>query len=61
MSIIGAWDKKELKILKRLWPSHDGHEVAERLDRSYASVKKMASRLGITKTKRYLRTLGRKV
>jgi len=55
------WTKAEDRQLRKLYPRHVTSEVACALDRSEGSVKKRAGRLGITKTKKYLRSLGRRV
>jgi len=55
------WTKKEDQQLRKLYPRYLTSDVARELDRSEGSVKKRAGRLGITKTKKYLRSLGRRV
>jgi hypothetical protein len=43
-----------------LFPSHPTAEVAAELGRPTEAVKKKASRMGLRKSGRYLRSLGRK-
>lgn len=57
----GAWTSKDLSLLKRMFPDHPTAEVATRLGRPRDAVKKKASRLGLRKSRRYLRSLGRLV
>jgi hypothetical protein len=58
---MGRWTKDDVKDLKKLFPNRPTAEVAAELGRSLEAVKKHASRLGLTKTKKYLRSIGRKV
>lgn len=55
-----TWMKDEDKELKRMFPRMKTGFVARALERSEGAVKKRAKRLGLTKTKKYLRSLGRK-
>ena len=57
----GAWTEKELILLKSLYPHQATRDVARRLKRSEANVRKRAQRKGLRKTKKYLRSLGRNV
>jgi len=56
----GLWSKKEIQVLKREFPKKTCAEVAERLGRPLYAVKIKAYRLGIYKTKKYLKSMGRK-
>jgi len=55
----GAWSKGEVKLLRKNFGSHSTKDVAKALCRPLDAVKKKASRLGLRKTKRYLKSLGR--
>lgn len=57
----GAWTKDDIKTLKKLFPNTNTAEVAGVLGRPLEAVKKHASRLGLKKSKKYLRSLGRTV
>ena len=57
--IKGTWTQDDLKMLKKLFPSNPTAEVAAQLCRPTEAVKKKASRMGLRKTKRYMKTLGR--
>ena len=57
--IKGLWSKSELTLLKKLFPNNLTSQVAAALGRSTDTVKKKASRMGLRKSKRYLKTLGR--
>jgi DNA-directed RNA polymerase specialized sigma24 family protein len=56
----GLWSKSEIALLKKLFPNNSTAEVAERLGRSLDTVKKKASRMGLKKSKKYMKSLGRK-
>jgi len=56
----GLWFKKEIQVLKREFPKKSCAEVAEKLGRPLYAVKRKAYRLGIYKTKKYLKTIGRR-
>jgi len=55
----GAWSKSEVSLLRKLFPNHPTAKVAARLKRPTDAVKKKASRMGLKKTKKYLKSLGR--
>ncbi len=56
----GTWSKDEVKKLKKIFRNNPTKKVAKELNRPLDAVKKKASRIGLTKTKKYLKTLGRK-
>jgi len=56
----GAWTKDEIKKLKNLFPNMPCSEVAAKLGRPFFAVKRKAYRLGIYKSKRYLKSIGRR-
>lgn len=55
----GAWTKSDLVTLKKLFGNHSTADVAERLGRPLDATKKKASRMGLRKTRRYMKSLGR--
>jgi len=55
----GLWSKSEISLLKKLFPNNSTAMVAAKLGRSTDTVKKKASRMGLKKTKKYLKSLGR--
>jgi hypothetical protein len=55
----GQWSKKDLNLLKRLFPVTATSKVAKKLKRKTDAVKKKASRMGLKKSKVYLRRIGR--
>jgi len=55
----GTWTKDDLKELKKLFPNRPTAEVAAELGRPTEAVKKKASRMGLKKSNRYMRSLGR--
>jgi len=55
----GLWSKSELTLLKKLFLNNPTAEIAAKLGRPNDAVKKKASRMGLRKSKRYLKTLGR--
>jgi hypothetical protein len=55
----GLWSKKDLNLLTKLFPNTPTAKIAARLGRSTDTVKKKASRMGLCKSKRYLKSLGR--
>lgn len=54
-----SWSRGEVAQLKRLFASNSTKAVAKELRRSVKSVGQKASRLGLKKTKRYMKSLGR--
>jgi len=55
----GLWSKSEVSLLRKLFPNNPTANVAARLGRSTDTVKKKASRIGLKKSKKYLKSLGR--
>ncbi len=58
-SIRGPWSKEEIKLLKKLFPNSKTREVADELGRSYKSVEMKGFKMGLKKSKKYLKSLGR--
>ena len=54
------WTKADVSLLKKLFPTNPTSKIAAKLGRKTDAVKKKASRMGLSKSKRYLRSLGRK-
>lgn len=57
--VSGPWSAEEVKLLKRIFRNTSTAEVAAQLNRSVGSVQGKARTLGLTKTKKYLKSLGR--
>jgi len=55
------WTKEEVRALRTFFRNNSNTFVAVKLDRTSKSVERKASKLGLTKTKKYLRSLGRAV
>lgn len=55
----GQWSKGDLNLLKRLFPATATSKVAKKVGRKTDAVKKKASRLGLKKSKAYLKRIGR--
>lgn len=55
----GLWTKSEVSLLKKLFPSNPTAKIAARLGRPTDAVKKKASRMGLRKSKKYMKSLGR--
>ena len=55
----GAWTRDDVKELRRLFPSRPTADVAAKLGRPTEAVKKKASRMGLRKSRRYMKSLGR--
>jgi hypothetical protein len=56
-----VWSREDVRTLKSLFRNSSNSEVAVVLERTSKSVERKAAKLGLTKTKKYLRTLGRTV
>ena len=55
----GLWTASEVKILKKMFNANPTAAIAKKLSRSLDTVKKKASRMGLRKTKKYLKSIGR--
>ena len=55
----GLWSKGELTQLKKLFPNNPTAKISATLGRPNDAVKKKASRMGLKKSRRYLKSLGR--
>ncbi len=54
-----TWSQSDVKLLKKLFGNNPTAEIAKQLGRKTDAVKKKASRMGLRKSKRYMKTLGR--
>ncbi|UCG55696.1 MAG: hypothetical protein JSU70_12595 [Phycisphaerales bacterium] len=55
----GLWSKNDVKLLRKLFPNNPTAQIAAKLGRPTEAVKKKASRMGLRKSKRYMKSLGR--
>ena len=58
-AVKGTWSPADLKLLKKQFPNAATAEVAAALGRPTDAVKKKASRMGLRKSKKYMKSLGR--
>ena len=55
----GLWSKDDIKQLRKLFPNNPTADVASNLRRPTEAVKKKASRMGLKKSRKYMKSLGR--
>lgn len=55
------WTQNEVRALKTIFRSFSNLSVSEVLDRTSKAIERKAAKLGLKKTKKYLRKLGRSV
>jgi len=55
----GMWSTADVNLLKKLFSENPTAMIAKKLRRSVDTVKKKASRMGLKKSKRYLKKIGR--
>ncbi len=55
----GLWSTSDLNLLKKLFPNTPTAQIAKKIGRKTDAVKKKASRMGLRKSKRYLKSIGR--
>ena len=53
------WTRAEVGLLRKLFPTNPTSKIAKQLRRQTDAVKKKASRMGLRKSKRYLKSIGR--
>jgi hypothetical protein len=53
------WTTSEVNLLKKLFPTSPTSKIAAQLRRKTDAVKKKASRMGLKKSKKYLKSLGK--
>jgi len=54
-----GWKPSEVALLKKLFANNPTAQIAKQLRRKTDAVKKKASRMGLRKSKKYMRKLGR--
>ena len=54
-----VWTREEVRTLKQIFGNTSNATVAARLGRTAKAVERKAAKVGLTKTKRYLKSLGR--
>jgi len=57
--VSGVWTEEEIRLLKKLFRGRSTRDVANELGRTVGSVRAKASALGLRKTKKYLKSLGK--
>jgi len=57
--VVKGWKPSEVALLKKLFANNPTSKIAKQLRRKTDTVKKKASRMGLRKSKKYLRKLGR--
>jgi hypothetical protein len=55
----GLWTAADINLLKKLFADNPTSAIAAKLGRPAEAVKKKASRMGLGKSKRYMKSLGR--
>jgi len=55
----GMWSAKDINLLTRLFADTPTATIAGKLKRKTDAVKKKASRMGLKKSRRYLKSIGR--
>lgn len=55
----GSWSKNDVRELRKLFPNRPTADIAGKLHRPTEAVKKKASRMGLRKSKKYMKSLGR--
>ncbi len=53
------WTREEIKYLKKVFRNMRTADVAKRMKRAVSSVQQKATILGLKKTKKYLKSIGR--
>ena len=56
----GTWSKADVNLLVKSFPNTPTAVIAKKLKRKTDAVKKKASRMGLKKSKRYLKSIGRR-
>jgi hypothetical protein len=55
----GTWTTADLNILKKFFANNPTAMVAQKLNRGLDAVKRKASRLGLKKASKYMKSIGR--
>lgn len=53
------WTKNEIRKLKKIFRNRSNKDAAKELNRGVDSVRIKANRMGLKKTKKYLKSIGR--
>jgi hypothetical protein len=53
------WSVRDINLLKKLFPTNPTSKIAKQLRRKTDAVKKKASRMGLKKSRKYLKSLGK--
>ena len=56
---VPMWLTRDINLLKRLFPANPTSKIAKKLKRKTDAVKKKASRMGLKKSRKYLKSLGK--
>ena len=56
----GTWSTGDINLLVKLFPNTPTVQIARKDKRKTDAVKKKASRMGLRKSRRYLKSIGRK-
>ena len=55
---VGLWSDSEIKLLKKLYRNTSNRDIARQLKRGVEAVRIKGGRLGLCKTKKYLKSMG---
>ncbi len=55
----GQWSARDISMLKKMFPVTATSKIAKKMGRNTDAVKKKASRMGLKKSKPYLKKIGR--
>jgi len=58
---VGPWCVMDLAALKKYFRNESTRKLAAGLNRPYTAVRKMASRLGLRKSRRHMKKLGKTI
>jgi hypothetical protein len=62
MSVRGTpWTKQEIRKLRQFFGRCSNIDMANKIQRTPKAIERKAAKLGLSKSKKYLRSLGRKV
>ena len=55
----GEWSKAEVGVLKKMFPATSTSKIATKLNRTFASVSMKSKKMGLKKSAKYLKSIGR--
>jgi hypothetical protein len=58
-TVKGRWSNSDINLLKKLFPNNPTAQVAATFGRPAKTVERKAYRMGLKKSKKYLKSLGR--